>query len=136
MAPRRQYQGTTDVTLPIAQIMEIANGWAEEIADALGAVAVREIRKNAQSFNVLTGNLKKSIKKRRSKINRGEVIAGAFAPHAHLLENGHLKVLWGKRTGEHVPGTYFVARAQAAVERQAVEVAQRVIGNAVIEVGR
>lgn len=132
----RQYQGATDVAIPIAEIMEEVSGWADEITDAIAREAVREIRRNAQQFNVLTGNLKKSIRKKKSRINRGEVIAGAMAPHAHLLEYGHLKVLWGNRTGEHVPGTHFVGKAEDAIAQRAREIAESVVSGKVIVVGR
>ena len=136
MAPRRQYQGVTDVKLPIADIMLVVDEWTGEIVDAIAAAAVQEIRKNAaSSFGTKTGNLKRSIRRKRSKYDNKAAIAGAFAPHAHLLENGHLKVLWGKRTGEHVPGTYFVARAQAAVEARAQEIAQSVIAGKGLVIG-
>ena len=132
----RQYQGATDVAIPIAEIMEEVSGWADEITDAIAREAVKEIRRNAQQFNVLTGNLKKSIRKKKSRINRGEVIAGAMAPHAHLLEYGHLKVLWGNRTGEHVPGTHFVGKAEDVVRAQAVRIAREVVQGKTIIVGR
>lgn len=33
-------------------------------------------------------------------------------PHWHLVENGHAKVLWGKRTGGFVPGKHYARRAR------------------------
>ena len=132
----RQYQGATDVAIPIAEIMEEVSGWADEITDAIAREAVKEIRRNAQQFNVLTGNLKKSIRKKKSRINRGEVIAGAMAPHAHLLEYGHLVVVRGNSTGKHTPGTHFVGKAEDAIAQRAREIAESVVSGKTIVVGR
>ena len=35
----RQYQGATDVAIPIAEIMEEVSGWADEITDAIAKEA-------------------------------------------------------------------------------------------------
>lgn len=35
------------------------------------------------------------------------------APHFHLVENGHRKVLWGKETGGFVPGKHYAEQTRA-----------------------
>jgi len=127
----------TDVVIPIEAIMQEVSGWADEIIDAAADAAVKEIRQNARArFGKVTGNLLRRIRKKKSKINKGQVLAGAFAPHAHLLEYGHLKVLWGHRTGEHVPGVPFVGPAEEAVKARLSEIAQSVVGGRTIVVRR
>lgn len=49
----------------------------------------RDIAADARaSVNVVTGNLKKSIRAKKSKFEDGGWIVVATAPHAHLLEFG------------------------------------------------
>ena len=35
------------------------------------------------------------------------------APHFHLVENGHRKVLWGRETGGFVPGKHYAEQTRA-----------------------
>lgn len=50
----------------------------------------RQIATDAKSsVNSVTGNLKRSIKARKSKFEDGGYIVIARAPHAHLVEYGH-----------------------------------------------
>jgi hypothetical protein len=49
----------------------------------------KDIARDAKaSVNVVTGNLKKSIRAKKSKYEDGGWIVQATAPHAHLLEFG------------------------------------------------
>ena len=49
----------------------------------------QQIAKDARaSVNVVTGNLKKSIRAKKSKFDDGGAIVVATAPHAHLIEYG------------------------------------------------
>lgn len=49
----------------------------------------RDIAADARaSVNVVTGNLKKSIRAKKSKFENGGWIIQATAPHAHLIEFG------------------------------------------------
>lgn len=45
--------------------------------------------KNAQEFKDKTGNLRKSIKMKKSKFKDGGFVVAAYAPHSHLVEYGH-----------------------------------------------
>lgn len=56
-----------------------------------------------------TRNLKGSFKPRvtgSGDFVRGSVVS--YAPHAHLVEFGHKKVLWGHSTNERVPAHPFM----------------------------
>lgn len=55
------------------------------------------------AFQDKTGLLRKRIKLKKSKFEDGGYIVQARAPHAHLVEFGHVKFLWGRPTGERVP---------------------------------
>jgi len=50
---------------------------------------------NTVEFDDHTYNLRKSITKRKSKFKNGGYIVYADAPHAHLIEYGHLLVKGG-----------------------------------------
>lgn len=97
----------------------------ERVDDLLKDVAkfVRDEAKRTSAFVDKTGNLRKSIGMRRSKFidggyivkasgrNRMEGADGARGFHAYLVEFGHVKVLWGKRTGGRVKPRPFMRPA-------------------------
>ena len=130
----RIYQGATDVNIPIDAILKEYSGWVDEILDRLASLAVDKIRANAKQFNTNTGILKRRIKKKRSKYNEHSCIAGAMAPHAHLLEYGHALVRNGQVYG-HVPAHPFVRPAEEAVKKEVMQVVKDVLGDKYIEVG-
>ncbi len=80
---------------------------------------VKNDAKATSVFADKSGNLRKSIKKRKSKfVNGGYIVVasgrntkGEKGNHAHLIEYGHVKVLWGKETGERVPPYPFMRPA-------------------------
>ena len=82
----------------------------ELIDDALSDAAdiVHREAKTTSAFQDKTGNLRKSIKKRKSKFEDGGYIVytargtKGSGNHAHLIEFGHVMVAWGKRTGKRV----------------------------------
>lgn len=92
------------------------------------AVDVRENAKRSSDFIDKTGNLRRSIGMRKSKYvnggyivkasgrNRLEGATGAKGFHAWLVEFGHEKVLWGKRTGGRVPPRPFMRNAVKKAE--------------------
>lgn len=66
--------------------------------------------------------LRKSIKAKKSKYEGGGAIVSASAPHAHLVEYGHVMWIRGKNTGKMVPAHPFLRpatqkRVQEAIER-------------------
>lgn len=64
---------------------------------------VEQEAKTTAAFKDKTWLLRKRIKLRKSKFEDGGYIVQARAPHAHLVEFGHVKFLWGRPTGERVP---------------------------------
>jgi len=148
MARRRQYTGASDVSIPVEEIMEQFGIYLDEIGEKCAAFAVKEIKKNAKKFEKSgqsanmkpkwwnnTGNLKNRIRKKKGYFNERQFIAGASAPHAHLLEYGHAKWLWGKETGQHVPASPFVRPAEAALMAELPSIIQSVLANKGIIVG-
>lgn len=101
---------------------------SEEAVDALlseVADVIRDDAKATASFIDRTGNLRKSIGKRKSKFirggyivkasgrNRGTDSAGGKGFHAFLVEYGHVMVAWGRKTGRRVPPHPFMRPARA-----------------------
>jgi len=65
-------------------------------------------------------NNPKQWDRKREKGSDGSTVAVSVscrAPHWHLVENGHNKVLWGKRTGGFVPGKHFVEKQSKVYEQ-------------------
>jgi hypothetical protein len=97
----------------------------ERVDDLLKDVAkfVRDEAKRTSAFTDKTGNLRKSIGMRKSKFidggyivkasgrNRMEGAEGARGFHAYLVEFGHVKVVYGKRTGGRVAPRPFMRPA-------------------------
>lgn len=75
------------------------------------AADVEAEAKNTSAFSDKTGNLRKSIKKRKSKFENGGFIVMAKAPHAHLIEFGHVMIAWGHPIGRRVPAHPFLRPA-------------------------
>ena len=67
-----------------------------------------------------TGALKRSISSQKSRFEGGGYIVKATAPHAHLVEYGHLKVLPGGIVAGHVPAHPFLHNARNRVLRRAI----------------
>ena len=69
-------------------------------------------------------HLRQTIEPKKSRFDDGGYIVRATAPHAHLVEFGHLKVLWGKVTSEHVPAHSFLRKAKNDVMARLAPVLQ------------
>ena len=74
-------QVTIDTKQFEQQLSEFINENAETIAKQIAADA-------KASVNVVTGNLKKSIRAKKSKFDDGGWIVQATAPHAFIIEYG------------------------------------------------
>ena len=125
----RHYKGSHEVNIPIQAILDEYAAWADEVAEAVADEVVLEAKAEAAfKFEDHTGLLRKNIKKRKSKFKKGTYIAGAFAPHAHLVEFGSgVRVdKHGKASG-HMPAAHFLRRAGEAVERRLPEIAASVV---------
>ena len=78
----------------------------EQVAETVETEA-----KNSNAFSDLTGSLRRKISKRKSRYEDGGYFVISRAPHSHLIEYGHVKILWGKPTGERVPPHAFLRPA-------------------------
>ena len=83
------------------------------------ALYIAKDARNTSAFIDRTGNLRKSIRKKKSKFEDGGYIVVASGKnttdskgwHAHLIEFGHRKFIHGKDTGEFVPPNPFMRPA-------------------------
>lgn len=128
--PMKTYaQGAAHVDLPMELILGDLAVYADQIADELSKEILKRAKANAD-FVDRSGKLRKSGKRRKSKFNTDERIVGFTAPHAHLVEHGHLML---KRDGtptvkDHVPGKHFLRDAADSVERDMDTIIARVKG--------
>lgn len=68
---------------------EIEQKIAEYINDNAEVIAKQVAVDAKASVNVVTGNLKKGIRAKKSKYEYGGWIVLSTAPHSHLVEYGH-----------------------------------------------
>ena len=101
-----------------AQLGEIMDAIDQNLEETAQFVE-REAQISA-AFQDKTGKLRKKIKLKKSKFEDGGWIVEARAPHAHLVEFGHVKFLWGKPTSERVPPHPFLRPALEKGIRYAV----------------
>jgi HK97 gp10 family phage protein len=99
------------------EIIAVIEAGLSEVADL-----VKDEAKRSAEFVDKTGNLRRSISKRKSKFTDGGFIVMAKGNHAHLVEFGHVKVLWGRRTNERVPAHPFMRNAKRSGIIKAIEV--------------
>jgi len=95
----------------------------DAIAQNLDIVAdlVQSEAKTSSAFADKTGMLRRTIRKKKSKFEDGGYIVESRAPHAHLVEYGHVKIAWGRVTGERVPAHPFMRTAKEQGVRKAIE---------------
>lgn len=121
----------------MAQNEEEINKLLRKIATFVRDDAKTSAKTIEKGFDDLTGNLRRSIGMRKSKFirggyivkasgrNRAEGATGAKGFHAHLIEFGHVKVLWGKRTSERVrPHPFMRPALEKGLRYAAQEIAK------------
>lgn len=120
----------TSVSIPVEEIIGVYGAWIDEVCRAIANELVRETRKNARTaFDNRTRNLYRSIKRKKSKINKDQWLVGAFAPHAHLVESGHrLTVGKNGRVVGHVPPHPFFEPAIEAVKARLPQIVGEAAG--------
>lgn len=98
-----------------AQLLKVKGAVDEALRDT--AVQVRDVAKRTAAFTDRTGHLRRSIRMKKSKFEDGGYIVTATGRnrnkdlkgyHAWLVEHGHVKVLWGRRTSDKVPPHPFL----------------------------
>lgn len=92
--------------LQLADVLKAVDANLEATADHVEAEA-----KATTAFKDLTKTLRSRIKKKKSKFADGGWIVVARAPHAHLVEYGHVMIAWGRVTGKRVPPHPFMRPA-------------------------
>jgi len=99
-------------------LAEVAKAIDSSLEDT--ALYVLSEAQNTAAFHDKTGNLRKSIRIKKSKFLNGGYIVIASGKHgsksrrgfhAHLIEFGHVEVLFGRPTGRRVPPKPFLRPA-------------------------
>lgn len=120
------------VAKQLAENEEVLDEFLSKVADA-----IRDDARTTSDFIDKTRNLRRSIGKRKSKFPRGGYIVkasgrnraegadGAKGFHAWLVEFGHVKVLWGRRTSERVRPHPFMSNAVKRGKMFALQEIQR-----------
>lgn len=132
----RVYKGASEANIPIDDILEEYAAWSDEIVKAVGDELLKETRRRAKdTFGNHKGNLRKSIKKKRSRFDKDTHIVGAFAPHAHLVEFGTaLRVNKKGKTSGHMPALPFLGPARDAVAGRLEEIVRKAVDEPTITV--
>lgn len=113
----------------IDEIIDAIDANLEDVAEFIFQEA-----KASLVFKDKTGNLRRSIKLKKSKFPDGGYIVSARGKnkgrgagyHAHLVEFGHLIVVNGRQTGERVPPHPFMRQS---VEKGYIYAVQKFRGN-------
>ena len=104
-----------DLDAALDEILVAVDADLSGIADYVEAEA-----KTTARFADKTGNLRKTIKKRKSKFPEGGYIVDATAPHAHLVEFGHAMWVKGVYVKDHVKPRKFLRKAKEKGWREAI----------------
>ena len=104
-----------DIDAALDEILAAVDADLSGIADYVEAEA-----KTTARFADKTGNLRKTIKKRKSKFPEGGYIVVATAPHAHLVEFGHASWVKGVYVKDHVKPRKFLRTAKEKGWREAI----------------
>ena len=104
-----------DIDAALDEILAAVDADLSGIADYVEAEA-----KTTARFADKTGNLRKTIKKRKSKFPEGGYIVVATAPHAHLVEFGHASWVKGAYVKDHVKPRRFLRQAKEKGWREAI----------------
>lgn len=104
-----------DLDAALDEILAAVDADLSGIADYVEAEA-----KTTADFVDRSGNLRKTIKKRKSKFPEGGYIVVATAPHAHLVEFGHASWVKGVYVKDHVKPRKFLRIAKEKGWREAI----------------
>ena len=104
-----------DLDAALDEILVAVDADLSGIADYVESEA-----KTTARFVDRSGNLRKTIKKRKSKFPEGGYIVVATAPHAHLVEFGHAMWVKGVYVKDHVKPRKFLRKAKEKGWREAI----------------
>jgi phage gpG-like protein len=127
-----------EANIPVEAILQDCAAWTDEIVQAVSGAALKETRARAgAAFRNLSGNLRKSIRRKKSKLDKDTQLVGAFAPHAHLIEFGHdVKVSKDGAVVGHAPARPFLGPAADAVADRLPEIINGAVGPLSVRVER
>lgn len=126
-----------DLSYTVMKMLSDFNGATNDVldhaADVAAAHAVAEL--NIQSPQQSGKYAKEWAYKRGKRARFGGVCQLVVYNEkryrlTHLLENGHRKVLWGKRTGESVPAKVHIAPVEKATAEEYMELVKEGIRSA------
>lgn len=92
----------------------------QKAIDEVSKLAVLELRAASEEHgwkNYARGWVYES-KPDKKGIRKNILYNKKYGSLTHLLENGHEKVLWGKSTGERVPGTPHIADVEKMIQTE------------------
>jgi hypothetical protein len=115
MSARVSVRDLDGLDASISEVMDAIDQNLKDVANYVEAEAV-----NTLAYHDKTGMLRKRTKLRVSKFEGGGYIVQARAPHAHLVEFGHVMFLWGRPTGKRVKPHPFLRPALEKGIRYAV----------------
>jgi len=122
-----------DLASSVNQIMET---WSDEVVKDVNE-SIKEVAKESQqdlkvagSFENRTGKYRKGwkIQFTESRLGLSATIYNKVYQLTHLLESGHAKVLWGRRTGETVKAFPHIEAVNEEAHRKLEEEIKRRIG--------
>ena len=90
----------------IDEVMDAMDANLKDIAEY-----VEQEAQTTLAYQDKTGKLRKKTQLKVSKYEDGGYIVQARAPHAHLVEYGHVLVAWGRVTGKRVKPHPFLRPA-------------------------
>lgn len=123
----RVVKGRNSVRLTAMEILATDPKIAQYVGERLEELASDVEREARATYfpESKTGNLKKSISTQKSIYEGGGYIVKATAPHAHLVEFGHIMVTRSGKVVGHVPAHPFLHRARNKVLRKAIRRASK-----------
>ena len=109
MTVAKAYVSISEIDGIDAAVNEIVQALDGQLEDVAGLV--EQEAQGTAAFVDKTGKLRKTIKKLKSKFDKGGWIVKASGPHAHLVEYGHFAIPPGKLEGGRVPPHPFLRPA-------------------------
>lgn len=111
-------------------VIKVAKDWSKDCNDKMPSGYSGKSIKNEEGKRVVN---KASLKRWKTKITYNSlgmvsnVEVVNRAPHFHLVENGHRKVLFGHDTGGFVPGKHYAEKTRKEYESKYPEKMEQAI---------
>jgi len=126
----KTYKAVNDFT---GEVTKILKGYAEEVADSTEEAIMKTAFKAESDLHVAgkfenrTGKYRKgwTITFKHLRYGLEAVVHNKVYMLTHLLESGHSKWLWGRKTGEDVEGFPHIANVNEEAQRMLQEEIKR-----------